>query len=271
MDIKNYSHFPVPKEILLLLRVMLLISPIRHTEESQYFYSSVQWKVVNRPVVFGGDLILKCRMPISTFSCVSTSRWTRGHDNALIAFNNATYNKKYTSERNNICSDYYLYIHDVNESDMTDSYTCWHGYVNFTKMLTLESDTFEKHPDYMDLQWTYGVQDKTLEANFTMINVFPAPKCQFYLEEADVFPENKQTKGVFYTTEWKIVHTVYARRCNFVMTLDCYVGNKKIYLRKKIQKCKNEYYQLIFPGLFDAVFIIAVYGAMFYFCIFKNK
>lgn len=98
---------------------------------------------MNTPVVFGGDLILKCKMPISTHSCGLTSRWTRGHDNALIAFNNVTYNKKYTSARNNICSDYFLYIHDVNEKDMTESYTCWNGYAHFTKMLTLDSDTFE--------------------------------------------------------------------------------------------------------------------------------
>ena len=109
------------------------------------FCLSVRWTLAEKPVVFGNDITLHCRIPKYMMSCLNNAQWTGGEDNKVIAINGHSSNEaKYEMIQYNRYLD--LIIKDFQETDINQRYTCVCGTLVYGKNLTANEIQFlRKH------------------------------------------------------------------------------------------------------------------------------
>jgi hypothetical protein len=106
-----------------------------------YFkYFTVSWNPTSS-IKFHANLTLECRIE-------STERgipkWSGGYSNHILTFNRASYYKeKYLVELNMQQMLYNLTILDFNEHDVNVLYTCYYGFEQYSKNLTLDNGNFK--------------------------------------------------------------------------------------------------------------------------------
>ena len=106
-----------------------------------YFkYFTVSWNTTSS-IKFHANLTLECRIE-------STERgipkWSGGYSNHILTFNRASYYKeKYLVELNMQQMLYNLTILDFNEHDVNVLYTCYYGFEQYSKNLTLDNGNFK--------------------------------------------------------------------------------------------------------------------------------
>lgn len=108
------------------------------------FSDDISWKLVNRPAVFGSDIVLECKFPEKTCCNKFARRWLGGEGLRLLVMNGApVYPMKYTESFNPDTYTSKLTIHTLNSTDVNVSYACTYGFVKDVKVLELKEEDFE--------------------------------------------------------------------------------------------------------------------------------
>ena len=152
-------------------------------------------------IKFHGNLTLECRIESTEGGILM---WSGGYSNYILTFNRASYYKeKYLVELNMQQMLYNLTILDFNEHDVNVLYTCYYGFEQYSKNLTLDNGNFKMVPEYEHVSSSYA--NDILDLNITLEKVWPKPVCSLLINNK-TYPEFTieavKPNGIFLDSEY---------------------------------------------------------------------
>ena len=171
-------------------------------------------------IKFHANLALECRIE-------STERgipkWSGGYSNHILTFNRASYYKeKYLVELNMQQMLYNLTILDFNEHDVNVLYTCYYGFKQYSKELTLDNGNFKMVPEYEHVSSSYA--NDILDLNITLEKVWPKPVCSLLINNK-TYPEFTieavKPNGIFLDSEYTFRRKMNG---NVELFMTCIIG-----------------------------------------------
>lgn len=142
---------------------------------------TITWNVVNNPVIFGGDVILKCHVDKKDCNVSRTEpdtrQWTGGQHYQLLVWKGGSKIAKYKMMTGNTSLDFDLLIRHFNESDLGCEYTCHCGFAVHTKTLSLERNMLISFPNVTKTDTTAIASGKQIQIELSLEKVNPVPNC----------------------------------------------------------------------------------------------
>lgn len=109
-------------------------------------FVSVNWKPL-KPLLFNKDVILKCYIKDC---CPEGTQWTGGKTNSLLTLGRVSNNKAKYEESWGVDASY-LKIKNFGIDDGDSLYTCFHGFLKYSRNLTIKENDFARK--YLIVKW----------------------------------------------------------------------------------------------------------------------
>lgn len=221
---------------LLRIHVVCLIATNIQTSDD------ISWKLLTKPAIFGGDLILECKFPEKTCCDRFARRWLGGKDLRLLVMNGASvYPQKYSERFDPDSYSSKLIIHSLNSTDVNFSYACTYGFVKDVKVLKLTEEDFESYPsEPLDANITTSTEN-ILFVNISMQQAFPKPRCTVSFDHRDISDFMKlfavMTK-LLYAVTITVSYQIPLSSCLSLFHIICRIGTK-IYEIERNVTCIN--------------------------------
>ncbi|XP_071150686.1 uncharacterized protein [Mytilus edulis] len=202
----------------------------------------LSWKLDTVPAVFGEDVQLGCFIPNYASRANMNRRWSIRRNIHGITLNGVSrYPNKYSEHMDKKIGVSTLRIHNFSLHDVNIIYECAYGFLIDRKMLILSKFKFEKHPQSLLNATVETDTECTCRGNVTLENVFPQPYCKSTLNKKDITLQslqvNTEKRGLFFTTDIKLVYTHRDDVKIGKLIVVCDVGSKRIVVINETMNC----------------------------------
>lgn len=200
------------KIVILLINILLLIDSCE----------SVEIYLSTKPVVFGGEAILTCKVgyPLKNSKECPVREWSGGRSGRGILYNQFPSNKtKYEDRTNDESDEFSLVIKHFDELDVNKNYTCSCGFDSSTTTLKLDNSTFISIPEHIVLKET--PDNDLLTVELSLSEVYPVPTCFLYINDVQTIrtmTSRTAIKGIFFDV---VYQKQIERKCELQVQVDC--------------------------------------------------
>ncbi|XP_052072865.1 uncharacterized protein LOC127710946 isoform X2 [Mytilus californianus] len=173
---------------------------------------ALTWNVVNNPLIFGGDVIIKCHVDKKDCNVSRTEpdtrQWTGGQHYQLLVWKGGSKTSKYKMITGNASLDFDLLIRHFNESDLGYEYTCHCGFSVHTKPLSVEQNKLISFPTITKTDCSDIVNDHQLHIEVSLEKVNPLPNCTTLFKDKVICEANvTKLKSYGYFTDVNVSFT----------------------------------------------------------------
>ncbi|XP_063400455.1 uncharacterized protein LOC134685029 isoform X2 [Mytilus trossulus] len=205
----------------MLFLLCIIIERVKSLNDSQ---TTINWKPL-KPLLFNKDVILKCYIKDC---CPEGTQWTGGKTNALLTLGRVSNNKAKYKESWGVDASY-LTIKNFGIDDGDSLYTCFHGFLKYSRNLTIKENDFALMPSEKTLKKNFTVINGYLNANVEFLEVYPKPVCNGSFQKLDITEhitsDFYSTTSLFFNGKLNISHRICQhKKCSGTIQIDCTIG-----------------------------------------------
>ncbi|XP_052074593.1 uncharacterized protein LOC127712266 isoform X2 [Mytilus californianus] len=223
--------------LLILCMVLLQEARANNTTKPQL----IQWKLMTKPVYFGGNVDLECT--IKTEDTSAPMAWVRIPNGEAIAYNKIPANRqKYgiTVKYIEKTMIYNLTIKQFDSTDINRVYRCDFGFQSYADELLLNDKNFISKPTEKDVEYNFNLVGKILVGLVMIYNGYPKPVCTILFEGEHILDSviiNDKNTSIFYDTRIKVKYNTNLCRGN--VNVSCSYVDKKVNIEQHVDACSD--------------------------------
>ncbi|XP_052072867.1 uncharacterized protein LOC127710948 [Mytilus californianus] len=206
---------------------------------------TITWNVVNNPVIFGRDVILKCHVDKKDCNVSRTEpdsrQWTGGQHYQLLVCKGCSKISKYKMMTRNTSLDFDLLIRNFNEFDLGHEYTCHCGFAVYTKILSVEQNKLISFPTEINKDSSVFISGNQLHIEVSLEKVNPVPICTTLFKDKVISEANvTKLQSYRYFTDVNVSFTFPLQEfgCSGSLQIICSLLSYNITVyNKNIQSC----------------------------------
>lgn len=204
----------------MLFLLCIIIERVKSLNGSQ---TSINWKPL-KPLLFNKDVILKCYIKDC---CSEGTQWTGGKTNSLLTLGRVSNNEAKYEESWGVDASY-LTIKNFGIDDADSLYTCFHGFLKYSRNLTIKENDFALMPSEKTLKKNFTLINGHLNANVEFLEVYPKPVCNGSFQKSDITEQISSdfhsTTSLFFNGKLNISHQICQAKCSGTIQIDCTIG-----------------------------------------------